>query len=611
MDLHCHKSECEWIHSFNISGISNAPPLLPNPELSGIGVILGFSITAYLTLALLIFHYITVYNPDRSNRRGKRYINAVDRDVLALVRRYIAWTPSRRFEYAMEKSILILSDAQLVTGLAILISGYSQLKCGISAYHWAIMVYVAWFSSFTFLSAMTFLEGYFQTNNTLRIIRIFFMFVLASLMIVALLPTGSHNWLDLADEGGGFYPALPTACYFKQLRLGTFSHGGPKIWSMVVSILVVGVSYIHSGIRLFDPTAEFSRRYFRAWPGKHIKRFLHHLERKSRPHGTRATLWNVSFLAVYVVFVIARASYDICESMLTEILWLSFAIAWGTIKLYDTRNSAALDPSVGEKVLEENFWSFGQTLPLVLILLPLLSMAQAYLDNDAKAAEAAHRAAQAGKDEKEKHQTSSMPAVLNEVRIDAISPSPSSLESDTPPPLPTRSPLRLSPISKPPTKVSPHLPSYYQSFSGEPWYHDQILLVYLQLLLVVAFALYLLNALSNFLGLSFFIRNRLFLTWILAMIPAGSVVHLLFWYVAACVVNRIGAEQWLKEKRQCGGGGQEGDGDGGTRKGAWRTLRWGTVVYWFLRMFLVVACVMFTFWLSFDIAGPNALVFYF
>ena len=116
----------------------------------------------------------------------------------------------------MEKSVLILSDTQLVTGLAILIAGYSQLNCGISSYHWQIMVYVAWFSSFTFLSAMAFLEGYFQTNNNLRLIRVFFMCIMWVLMSAALLSTGSRNWLDAAQEDGPLYAGLSAQCFFEQ-----------------------------------------------------------------------------------------------------------------------------------------------------------------------------------------------------------------------------------------------------------------------------------------------------------------------------------------------------------------------------------------------------------
>lgn len=182
---------------------------------------------------------------------------------------------------------------------------------------------------------MTFLEGYFQTNHSLRFIRIFFMFSLGSFLVAALLPTGSHNWLNLLPDEGGFYPGLAAKCYFQQMGTDTYNpRGGPKVWSMVVSILVVGISYIHSGIRLFDPTAELTRNYFRAWPGSYLKRSLHFLERKSNLKGLRAAFWTLVFLLVFAGFTSARALYDIMESMLLEIIWLTFAIAWGTIKLY-------------------------------------------------------------------------------------------------------------------------------------------------------------------------------------------------------------------------------------------------------------------------------------
>jgi uncharacterized membrane protein len=122
---------------------------------------------------------------------------------LASPKRAVLILLQRRYEYAVEKSVLILSDTQLVTGLAILIAGYSQLSCSITAYHWQIMVYVAWFSSFL-------------ANNSLRLIRVFFMCIMGSLQVAALLPTGSRNWLDAAREAGPLYPGLSTECYYQQ-----------------------------------------------------------------------------------------------------------------------------------------------------------------------------------------------------------------------------------------------------------------------------------------------------------------------------------------------------------------------------------------------------------
>lgn len=604
-----------------------------------------------------MLHYITVHEWRRTNSKGKTYFNIVDRGFLTFMRkRIIAWTPSRRFEYAMEKAVLLLSDTQLVTGLAILIAGYSQLNCGLSAYHWQMMVYIAWFSSFSFLSAMAFLEKYFQANHSLRIIRVCFMFILASLLIVALLPTGSHNWLNLLPGEGGFYPSLSAVCYFKQIGQKTYNpRAGPKLLSMVVSILLAGGSYIHRGIRLFDPTAELTQKYLRTWPGQHLKRLLYVLERKITRNGIRAGLWTILYLVLFAGFTSVRAVYDISESMVVEIIWFSFAIAWGSIKLWETRGSVTftaegLDKGANLDVLEEDYWSFGQTLPLVLLLLPILSMAQVYLDNDAKAADATPKAAIEKRKTKDRGNIAGDPATLSSVHIQnadekdeeqkyadprnstfcsitqrnhypSLSPACTSStfpctnsisgldtiaspEGD-PPLVQLHSPLRsTSPLSTNVYSSSrPLLPGHpYKPFQNCPWYNDHMLLLIGQILMVAIFALFLLTQLSNFLGLSIFLRNRLFLIWILGIVPAASQLHLIIWYLAAWFVRAINRGNWLTKRKQS-------IDEAEAISGFWKTVTFGNVVYWFLRMFLVAGLLACTFFVSVEIAGPNPLTF--
>ncbi|KAI8938423.1 hypothetical protein NX059_004316 [Plenodomus lindquistii] len=394
---HCHRSNCSWLSLLNLTALHDIPPLRPNPELSGIGVVLGFSISAYLTIILLLLHYLTVHDFERANSQGRRYANPVDHGILSFVRgRLISWTPSRRFEYAMEKSVLILSDLNLVTGIGLLVAAYSQIRCGISAYHWQIMVFEAWFANFSFISAMNFLDAYLQSNRSMRIIRVFSIFILATLLIAALLPTGSNMWLNqYPNDGEGFYPSLSTSCFYKELSMKGFRRRSPNLWSMAFSVVVIVVSYVHCIFRLFEPIAETSRICTRQWPAAKVKRTLHFLETKSEDGRISSCLWNMPYLITYAGFTTARAFYDIAESMLLEIIWLTFAMAWGTIKIWTTRQSVTynfdgLNYTQNHEVLEENVWSFGQTLPLILLLLPLLSMAQAYFDNDAKAFEKAH-----------------------------------------------------------------------------------------------------------------------------------------------------------------------------------------------------------------------------
>src|SRR5947207_386718 len=88
-----------------------------------------------------------------------------------------------------------MSDLQIVTGFSIIISGFIQLHCGISAYHWQILVYLAWFSSLTHLTCLTVLRNYLFNNPGQRLWRWVAMGVIIVMLVVALYPTGSFDWV--------------------------------------------------------------------------------------------------------------------------------------------------------------------------------------------------------------------------------------------------------------------------------------------------------------------------------------------------------------------------------------------------------------------------------
>lgn len=87
-----------------------------------------------------------------------------------------------------------MSDFQLITGLSILISGFTQLPTGISAYHWQRLVQLAWFSSVTHLCCLTTLKNYFKRNALGYFWRLPGMIILVIMLIVALIPTGQYAW---------------------------------------------------------------------------------------------------------------------------------------------------------------------------------------------------------------------------------------------------------------------------------------------------------------------------------------------------------------------------------------------------------------------------------
>ncbi|KAE8845241.1 hypothetical protein PTNB85_03506 [Pyrenophora teres f. teres] len=590
--MSCQRPDCEWLKLKNLTGLK-VPTLTANADLSGIGVIVGFSMSAYLTLLMLLLHYITIFDLGNTGNEHAAPVNSVDYGVLTWLRSHIiSWRPSRRFNNAMEKSVLILGDLNVVTGIGILIAGYSQLKCGISAYHWQILVFISWFASFSFVSAMTFLQGYFRVNNTMRLIRIFFMVVFVCLLITALLPTGSKMWLNgYPDDTEGFYPSMNAVCFFTELRMPAKFHKGANFWTMIFSVLLIFVSHFHCGIRLFDPTAGTSRKYLRTIPGRKFKQVLYSMERRAgKSYSLHALVWKIVYLFTYAIFTFARAAYDILESMLAEIVWLAFAMAWGTIKVWLTRASATINFDgknyTSNSISEENFWSFGQILPLVLFLLPLLSMAQTYLEDDAKEEEHM-RAIPSPKITSRNEEPKSTTARALTDTTDANN--AAFVHSDT------WNSFNLDETKS--TRLADLPPYPYLNFSSHSWYRDHLALLMFQILMAATTALYFLTSLGDVLGISSILRSRLFVIWGLGFIPLASLLHLTIWYLGALVVGTWpgpGATNWLM-----------GNGERWRKKSKKSML--GRTVFWTCRIGLILGLLLFTFFMSMEIAGPQAL----
>ena len=59
---------------------------------------------------------------------------------------------------------------------------------------------------------------------------------------------------------------------------------------------------------------------------------------------------------------------------MNQLLWLALALAWGTTHLLEAR--AQYSSSNTSNV--ENTWGFGQTFPLILLALPILSIGESF-----------------------------------------------------------------------------------------------------------------------------------------------------------------------------------------------------------------------------------------
>jgi hypothetical protein len=90
--------------------------------------------------------------------------------------------------------MLMMSGLQLLTGLAIMISGFAQLRTCISIYHWQRLSHLAWFSCTTHLSCSTFLREYLRKNKTSQLWRVPGMVSLVVMLLYSLATTAQYDW---------------------------------------------------------------------------------------------------------------------------------------------------------------------------------------------------------------------------------------------------------------------------------------------------------------------------------------------------------------------------------------------------------------------------------
>lgn len=120
-----------------------------------------------------------------------------------------------------------MCDIQAITGISILTGGFICLDERLSAHHWDMIVNLAWFSSITHLAGLTVLRNYLKIHHSERNSRIFFMFLLLVMLIVAMVPTAFFDWRFSDERGTTRHTAAllntPAICLFS-LQCGKALH---------------------------------------------------------------------------------------------------------------------------------------------------------------------------------------------------------------------------------------------------------------------------------------------------------------------------------------------------------------------------------------------------
>lgn len=329
----------------------------PDSDIAGIGVILAFLISAYMTFAAVLLAYIT---------------GMVENQLLGMVDRRLFRIKSRiqhhpRIQTALRKFVLSLSDQQIVTGIAIMAAGLRGLAKGkMSTYHYQIVLYLAWLSSSVHLSAISLLTPYLSRYNGLRTWRLIGMLTLFVMLLVGLVPTISDNWgtvnrkaFEFSD--GDVQPTgwgVPAACFWGRTYGNGVNNDAPLGYAILVISYVWKVgelfvapqklyhAVVHIPVRIImeKPLCMIARRYAR----RQQRRYL----------------------------LVFRAYLMLCLPLLTALetlvsfsaaLWLSIlGLVFGTLQIIIPRNQ-----NLATTADQEEKWGFGQLVPLILLIQPL------------------------------------------------------------------------------------------------------------------------------------------------------------------------------------------------------------------------------------------------
>ncbi|KAL9044937.1 MAG: hypothetical protein Q9214_001964, partial [Letrouitia sp. 1 TL-2023] len=263
----------------------------------------------------------------------------------------------------VERLIFLLSDYQLLFGVAILIAGLWK-HCSISVYHFALVIDLAWFSN-THMTSLSILKCYLRERPTLRNWRVYIMIVMLIMMLVALVLASSNSW--------GVGLSCPAQCLFSEPGRN-FQITGPYMFALVLH-------YSTAIWRVFD-TAVIDR-FILHYPTQTLRSITQPLKRtdsgltgsstnRLRMATTSISLlqWVVAcFILIYLILAAILGSLSV--SLYYDIIWFSL----GLVSILWTR-----DIVEGNMDGNENQLSFGQIVPILLCSSILLTFKEVYIE---------------------------------------------------------------------------------------------------------------------------------------------------------------------------------------------------------------------------------------
>ena len=212
----------------------------------------------------------------------------------------------------LQSAVLSFSDQQIVTGFAILTSGYILLgRSNLSVYHWQIEVDLAWLSSITHLTTLTSLRAYFRKSRRLAHIRTTCMVVVAIMLACAM---GSVGYVESSNRLSICLTA-PASFLFSAKAMHGYYNNKPYI---IIVLAILSCGYGLRIFQLFMDLKEVKVPLYSIVRRNHSELQEWANDRTLRENRTRV-LWILFLRAITSNHYVFRAAIDLYQSVLWEV----------------------------------------------------------------------------------------------------------------------------------------------------------------------------------------------------------------------------------------------------------------------------------------------------
>ncbi|KAK0705610.1 hypothetical protein B0H67DRAFT_594534 [Lasiosphaeris hirsuta] len=369
------------------------PGELGDPDITGFGVLISFLFPIFLVLVTIIGAYLKDILPRKCyNEFDNLILNREPRDKDG---------PRVR---KLQSFVLAMSDQQLFSGLALVIAinvirnGVQGVDEEVTSFAYVNAVMLAFFSCIVHLATIAVLRDDLRDRQYLKHFRVAVMICVAVLLLQSLV----ESWTMDTDH--------KLRCAIKELRFLHFSHEKLHNWADVTGLIVMlgllASGYIRRIRELYNDTkVSEADRLAKSWPVSIMAKTIgwpqlsgdNIVEAKRRLASTLSSKRNSSESynsdierTLRILLLVVPANFQ--QSFLFEVIWLVFYVAFAVCQLATT---LSVDIDDGNDHFNSITFkpSFGQLLPLILVGLPFLAMAEGYSELNADKEQAPHLSA--------------------------------------------------------------------------------------------------------------------------------------------------------------------------------------------------------------------------